>query len=76
MGQLSSVEKQSKLEWLSAIYKDVNGTEYDIVFTSSYDFNIGYGEKELMGVELNEEVIGEEEPIWREIKKAVKAWEG
>jgi len=72
MGQLSNVEKQSRMEWFSALYVDENGTEYDVVFTSSYDFNIGYGEKELVGVELNEEMISEEEPIWNEIEELIK----
>ena len=70
---LTSVEKQSRMEWFSAFYVDGNGTEYDIVFTSSYDFNIGYGEKELVGVALNEETISEKESIWNEIEKAIKA---
>ena len=74
MGTLKSIEVQSTLNWMNALYEDDTG-EYEVVFTRSYDENIGYESRELVNVEKDGTPVFPESPIWDEIQKQIQAVE-
>lgn len=74
MGTLKSIQPQSTLDWMNALYQDDSG-EYEVVFTRSYDENIGYESRELVNVEKAGAPIYPEEPIWKEIQEQIQAAE-
>ena len=57
MTELSQIEIQSCTLWLTANYEGDDGEEYEIVFTKTYEDNLGYEEREVGKVE-NIEVQG------------------
>ena len=73
MNKLRHLELGQSVKWFNAIFKD-NGKEYDVVFTSTYDTNIGFHEKELVNVMLDGEDIPSKDPVWRDVEKAVREW--
>lgn len=74
MGALKNIETQSTLEWMNALYEDEAG-EYEVVFTRSFDENIGYESRELVNVEKDGTPIFPEDPIWNEIQGQIQAAE-
>ena len=63
------------MEWMSGIYTDSNGQEYEFVFTRTYDLNSRHEEREMVNVEQGCEPIDCENPVWKEIQKAISEWE-
>ena len=72
MTKLSQIEVQSYTLCLTANYQDDDGEEYEIVFTKTYEDNLGYEEREVVNIEKDGNVVDLDNPIWEEIEKAVK----
>lgn len=75
MGTLKNIETQSTLEWMNSIFTDDSGEEYEVVFTRSYDMNIGYESRELVNVEKEGTPVFPESPVWDEIQKQIQSVE-
>jgi hypothetical protein len=74
METLRSIELQSTLQWMNAIYIDNSGQEYEVVFTKYFGENIGCENREVVNVEKDDTSVKYEEPIWIEIQEAVNNW--
>ena len=72
MNKLRHIEVAQSVKWFNAAYKE-NGVEYDVVFTSTYDTNLGFQERELVNVMLDSKDVADEK-LWSKIEKAVKSW--
>lgn len=75
MGIIKNVEPHSNVEWMSGIYTDNAGQEFEFVFTRTYDLNSRHEEREVVNVEQSCEPIDCDNPVWKEIQKAVNEWD-
>lgn len=75
MAPIRNVEAHSRTEWLSAIYTDSAGVEYEAVFTRTYDNNSRCETREVVNIEKGEDEIASDSPLWKEIQEAVESWE-
>lgn len=75
MGAIKNVETHSCMEWMSGKYTDNHGQEYEFVFTRTYALNSQHESREVVNVEQDCKPIDCENPVWKEIKKAVNEWE-
>lgn len=75
MGSIKNVESHSYMEWMSGMYTDAAGQEYEFVFTNAYDLNSHYEARELVNVEKDGTPVFPEESIWKEIQDQIQAVE-
>jgi len=72
MGIISAIEVQSHTMWVAANYEGDDGEEYEVVFTKTYEDNLGYEEREVVNIEKDGKEVDLENPVWEEIEKAIK----
>ena len=75
MAEIRDIEVQSYTHWINGRYVDASGQEYEVVFTRSYDENIGYESRELVNVEKDGAAIDSDDPIWKEIQEQMQTVE-
>lgn len=70
---LKNIEKQSITEYWNALYEK-DGREFFIVFTHDYDYNNHYGQREVVNIESNGEILPGDDPVWDEVRKLVSEY--
>ena len=68
MTQITNIELQSSIEYFAAVFIDIDGKTYDMVFTRNIEKNIGWEDIELVNVQLQGKDV-DDEILWKEIKE-------
>jgi hypothetical protein len=71
MGSMKNITSTNETEYITAIYVDHSGEEYDVLFTKTQDHYLNIEERELLKVEKDEEEISEDHPIWNKVKNHI-----
>lgn len=72
MNKLQNIERQSQDTWFTAYYTDDQGILCELVFRTTYCYNLGCELTELISAQAEEMELPEDSPLYLEIKDAVR----